>query len=99
MKALHLASLALTVAAVGLSLPARADQATVNETVQTAIVNGNGNTVNQSNSSSINSSGRRNWGNSGTVVRTIQNAEIFGNNNVVNQSSETRVGQSKYRNR
>lgn len=92
-------SIALTVAAVGLSLPARADQATVNETVQTAIVNGNGNTVNQSNSSSINSNSRRNRGNSATVVRTIQNAEIFGNNNVVNQSSETRVGQSKYRNR
>lgn len=99
MKALHLVPLALTIAVVGLSLPARADQATVSETVQTAIVTGNGNTVNQSNSTSINNSSRYNRDSSATVVRTRQNADVFGNGNVVNQTSETRVGQSRYRNR
>ncbi len=92
-------SIAITVAAVGLSLPARADQATVSETVQTAIVTGNGNTVNQSNNSTISNYSRRNSDNSGTVVRTRQNADILGDGNVVNQSNQTRVGQSKYRNR
>jgi DNA repair ATPase RecN len=99
MKALQLISIAITVAAVGLSLPARADQAIVSETVQNAVVTGNNNTVNQSNSTSITSSSRGNRDSSGIVVRTRQNADVFGNGNVVNQSNESRVGQSRYRNR
>ncbi len=99
MKALNLISIAITVAAVGLSLPARADQATVNETVQSAVITGNGNTVNQSNNSSISNYSSRNRDNSGTVVRTQQTADVLGNGNVVNQSNQTRVGQSRYRNR
>jgi hypothetical protein len=99
MKSLQLMSIAITVAVVGLSLPARADQATVSETVQNAVVTGNGNSVNQSSSTTLINNSRRNSDNSGTVVRTRQNADIFGNGNTVNQSSETRVGQSRYRNR
>jgi hypothetical protein len=99
MKPLHLMSIAMTIAAVGLSLPARADQATVSETVQTAIVTGNGNTVNQNSSTSITNNSRRNGDNSGTVVRTRQAADVFGNGNTVNQSSDIRSSQSRYRNR
>jgi hypothetical protein len=99
MKALQVISIAMAVAAVGLSLPARANQATISETVQTAIVTGKNNTVNQSSSTSINSSSRYNRDNAGTVIRIRQDADVYGEGNIVNQNNQTRVGQSRYWNR
>lgn len=99
MKSSHLLTLAIAIATVGLSLPARADNATTNESVQTVIVTGSNNSVNQSNNTSVQNRDRRNGDNTGTAVRTRQNADILGDGNTVNQSNQTRVGYSRYRNR
>jgi hypothetical protein len=88
----------LALATIGLSLPARADQAVVNETVQNAVVTGNNNSVNQNNNTSIRNGSRGRTGdNQGTSVRTIQNADVLGDNNKVDQSNRTRVENSERR--
>jgi hypothetical protein len=90
-------AIVLALAAIGLSLPARADQAVVNETVQNAVVTGNNNSVNQSNNTSIRNGSRGRTDNQGTSIRTIQNADVLGDNNRVDQSNRTRVDNSERR--
>jgi hypothetical protein len=90
MKSSHLITLILTFATIGLSLPARADQAVVNESNQTAIITGSNNTINQSNNTTIRDRGNR-GGNTGTVVRNRQNADVAGDGNTVNQTNRTQV--------
>lgn len=89
MKSTPLITLILTVATIGLSLPARADKTVINESNQTTVITGSNNTVNQSNNTTITERGNR--GNSGTVVRNRQNADIVGDGNTVNQTNRTHV--------
>lgn len=81
----------LAFATIGLSLPAQADQAVVNETIQNAVVTGNNNSVNQSNNTSIRNGRRGGTGNQSTSNRTVQSADVLGDNNKVDQSNRTRV--------
>jgi hypothetical protein len=90
MKSSHLITLILSVATIGLSLPARADQAVVNESNQTAIITGSNNSINQSNNTTIRDRGNRN-SNTGTAVRNNQTADVLGNGNRVNQTNRTEV--------
>lgn len=99
MKSSHILSLTIAVATIGLSLPARADNATVNNNVQSVVITGNNNTVNQNNNTSIQNNGRSNLDNAGTAVRNRQAVDILGNGNFVNQSNQTQIRQSRYRNR
>jgi hypothetical protein len=99
MKSLHLVSIILGFATIGLSLPAQADQAVSNETVQTAIVTGSNNSVSQRSNSVVIDSGRNSSNNSGTAIRTRQVADVQGDNNTVNQSSDTRVENRRDRRR
>jgi hypothetical protein len=98
MKSSRLITLILTVATLGLSVPARADQAVVNDSNQTAIITGSGNSVNQSNNTAIRDRGSRE-GNTGTVVRNRQNADVVGDNNTVNQRNQTQVDNRQQRTR
>ena len=90
-------AIVLALATIGLSLPASADQAVVNETVQNAVVTGNNNSVNQSNNTSVRNGSRGRTDNQGTSIRTIQNADVLGDNNRVDQSNRTRVDNSERR--
>ncbi|MCY7335225.1 MAG: hypothetical protein LH613_03265 [Chamaesiphon sp.] len=96
MKYSHLIAIILTLAPIGL-LPARADQAVIDESVQNAIVNGNGNTVNQSNTTNVQNRGNRSGNNSGTSVRNRQTADVMGDNNTVNQSNRTAIESERQR--
>jgi hypothetical protein len=90
MKSSHLIALILTTATIGLSLPARADQAVVNESNQTAIINGSNNSIHQSNSTTIRDRSNR-GGNAGTSVRNRQTADILGDGNTIKQTNRTEV--------
>ena len=82
----------LSIATLGLSLPAHADTATVVENEQVAVISGSGNSIVQASESnvSIRSNGyRRN--NSGTVVNNRQVADIAGYGNTVIQGTSTRI--------
>lgn len=91
MKSSHLISLILTVGTIGLSMPARADQAVVNESTQTSIINGSGNFVNQTNNSTIRDRNNSRRGNTGTSVHNRQTADVAGDSNKVQQSNQTQV--------
>jgi hypothetical protein len=90
MKSSPLITLILTVASIGLSLPARADKTVINESNQTTVISGSNNTVNQSNNTTISERGNR-GGNNGTTVRNRQNADIVGDGNTVKQTNRTEV--------
>ena len=82
----------LSLATLGLSLPAHADTATVVNNEQTAVISGDGNSVVQASETNVNirSRGyRRN--NSGTVVNNRQVADISGYGNTVIQGTSTRI--------
>ncbi len=85
----------LALAPIGLTFPARADQAVVIDSVQTAIVTGNNNTVTQDNNTSVRSDSRS--GNSGTSVRNRQTADVLGDGNNVYQENRTDVRQRRGR--
>ena len=95
MKYSHLIAVILTLAPIG--LPARADQAVIDESIQNAIVNGNGNTVNQSNTTNVQNRGNRSANNSGTSVRNRQTADVMGDRNTVNQSNRTAIESERQR--
>jgi hypothetical protein len=95
MKSSHLLTLILALAPIGLTFPAHADQAVVSDSVQTAIVNGNNNTVTQNNNTSVRGDYRS--GNNGTSVRNRQTADVAGDNNTVNQENRTDVRQQRGR--
>jgi hypothetical protein len=88
----------LSVATLGLSLPAHADDtATVVETNQNAVTTGNNNFTGQHNDTSVNntSRGRSSGSNTGTSIRTNQNADTLGNGNVTTQDNSTTVNNSR----
>jgi hypothetical protein len=87
MKSSHLITIVLTFATIGISLPARADQAVTNDSAQTSTINGSNNSINQHNNTSI----RGNRGSNGTSIRTRQNADVAGDNNKVKQAAKTDV--------
>jgi hypothetical protein len=92
MKSSHLITLVLTFATIGLSLPAHADQAVVNESNQTAIITGSNNSINQSNSTTVRDrANSRRGSNTGTVIRNNQTADVAGDGNTVNQTNRTQV--------
>jgi hypothetical protein len=94
--------LGLSVATLGLSLPAHADDTanSVNST-QSAIITGDGNFTNQTNTTNIRNSqtGRRTTssGNTGTNVNSTQSADVQGDDNSTNQNNSTSVTNSKRR--
>ena len=88
----------LSVATLGLSLPAHADDtATVVETNQGAVVTGDANHTRQNSDTSVNNraKGRASDSNTGTSVRTNQNADVLGNYNSTVQDSDTKVNNSR----
>jgi hypothetical protein len=89
MKSAHLITIILTCTTIGCSLPARADVVS-NDSVQTAVINGRNNTINQSNNTSIRGS-VRGGDNTATSVRNIQSADVAGERNTVTQSNETEI--------
>jgi hypothetical protein len=97
--------LGLSVATLGLSLPAHADEAAAGDTAtvinstQSAITTGDFNTTNQHNQTRVTNTqtGRRNAGNTGTVVNSAQAADTLGNFNSTNQDNKTNVRNSQQR--
>jgi hypothetical protein len=83
----------LSIATLGLSLPAHADTATVVSNNQTTIVTGNGNTTNQTNITSVRNTqtGRRTTTSTGSVVTNNQSIDVAGDNNTTNQSNTTSI--------
>jgi hypothetical protein len=83
----------LSFAAIGLSLPAHADTATVVGSSQDAIVTGVGNGTAQVNATRVDNyqSGRRSTGNTGTVVNSRQGADVQGRFNETTQINATDV--------
>jgi hypothetical protein len=94
--------LGLSVATLGLSLPAHADggdTATEVNSNQNAVTTGDFNTTNQENRTKVTNSqtGRRNSGNTGTSINNGQNADTLGNFNYTNQQNQTKVRNSQQR--
>jgi hypothetical protein len=88
----------LSIATLGLSLPAHADDtATVVETNQNAVVTGDNNFTHQNSNTSVSNraKGRPSDSNTGTSVRTNQNADVLGNGNATYQDSTTTVDNSR----
>jgi hypothetical protein len=84
----------LSLATIGLSLPAHADDtATVVNSSQDAIVTGAGNGTAQVNVTSVDNyqSGRRSSGNTGTAVTNRQGADVQGRDNETIQINATEV--------
>ncbi len=99
MKSAQIIFPAIAFATIGWSLPTLADTAAINDSVQSVVITGNNNSVNQNNHTSIRNNGVRNSDNTGAAVRTRQAVDILGDNNTVNQNNFTQLRQSKYRNR
>ena len=88
----------LSVATLGLSLPAHADDtATVVDSNQGAVTTGEGNYTRQSNDTTVNNraKGRASDSNTGTSVRSNQNADTLGTGNVTTQDNSTKVENSR----
>jgi hypothetical protein len=86
--------LGLSVATLGLSLPAHAgDTGTVINTTQDAIVTGDDNHTTQSSKNKINNrqTGRKAGGDTGTSVTTGQAADVQGHGNRTEQKSKNEV--------
>jgi hypothetical protein len=84
--------LGLSVATLGLSLPAHAgDTANTADSDQQVIITGDGNDTRQDNKTRINNtqSGRRSIGNTGTSTTNTQGADIQGNDNKTRQNNKT----------
>jgi hypothetical protein len=84
--------LGLSVATLGLALPAHAgDTATTVDSEQNVVVTGDGNDTRQNNKTKINNtqSGRRTLGNTGTSSTNTQGADILGNDNKTRQDNKT----------
>ncbi|WP_373539141.1 hypothetical protein [Chamaesiphon sp.] len=85
--------LGLSVATLGLALPAHADTATVIDSQQGVVVTGDGNNTRQTNTTNVKntSSGRRTPSATGTSVTNGQSADILGNDNNTRQNNKTNV--------
>jgi hypothetical protein len=94
--------LGLSVATIGLSVPAHADDtATVVNSTQDTIVTGTGNETAQSNSSRVTNrtTGRSTSGNTGTAIGNVQTSDIQGKYNSTIQVNDTAVDNYKRRSR
>jgi hypothetical protein len=87
----------LSVATLGLSLPAHADTANVVETNQDAVVTGDKNLTGQTSDTTIKNreSGRPSGESTGSSVRTKQSADVLGDKNATIQDSTTNVQNSR----
>ena len=88
----------LSLATIGLSLPAHADDtATVVTSDQGTIVTGDGNGTAQINSTRVNSrsTGRSDDGNTGTSIGNVQTSDIQGRYNSTIQINDTEVTNSR----
>ena len=86
--------LGLSVATLGLTLPAHAgDTANVVDSDQKVVVTGDGNDTRQNNATNIKNtqSGRRSPSATGTSVTNGQSADILGNDNTTRQNNLTNV--------
>jgi hypothetical protein len=91
----------LSIATLGLSLPAHADTANVVTSDQNAIITGDDNNTRQTNKTSVNNSqtGRRTSGSTGTSVDSRQNADVQGDFNRTRQDNKTDVTNTQRRTR
>jgi hypothetical protein len=88
----------LSVATLGLSLPAHADDtATVNQTSQDAVITGKGNATSQSNDTTVRNraAGRSTGSNTGTSNSTDQKVDVLGDGNATSQKNSTDVNNSR----
>jgi len=89
----------LSIATLGLSLPAHAgdDTANVNQTSQDAVITGNGNATSQSNDTTIRNraKGRSSGSNTGTANSTDQKVDVLGDGNATSQDNKTTVNNSR----
>ena len=83
----------LSVATLGLSLPAHADTATDIKNSQDAVITGDGNYTRQNNNTKVNNrqTGRRSGGDTGTAVSNDQKVDVLGNDNTTRQNNTTKV--------
>jgi hypothetical protein len=81
--------LGLSLATLGLSLPAHADTATVVDSYQGATVTGKRNVTTQGNTTGVinTSTGRRSIGNTGSSVTNTQTADVMGKKNITTQNN------------
>ena len=93
--------LGLSVATLGLTLPAHADTATVVDSQQNAVITGDGNYTRQTNTTSVKNSqsGRRTPGATGTSVTNTQSADVLGYDNNTRQNNVTDVNNIQRRGR
>ena len=83
----------LTLATLGMSLPAHADSATDITSDQNAIITGDGNVTGQSSSVNVRNRerGRGDGSSTGTIVDHRQNADVQGHDNVTAQDASANV--------
>ena len=94
--------LGLSVATLGLTLPAHAgDTANVVDSQQNVVVTGDGNDTRQQNNTNIRNhqSGKRSSGATGTSVTNGQNADVAGNDNKTRQDNKANVVNTQRHNR
>ena len=91
--------LGLSVATLGLTLPAHADTANVVDTNQNAVVTGNDNQTGQNIDTKIKNSesGRRTPSSTGSSVTSGQNADVLGDGNKTGQNTNTRIENTQRR--
>ncbi len=87
------------IATVALTLPARADQATVIQTQQDATLTGKNNVSTQKNVTGVLNYERSNRDNSGTAIGTSQRTDLFGEGNRATQDNKNAVGNFRVRNK
>jgi hypothetical protein len=88
----------LSIATLGLSLPAHADDtATVNDTKQNAVVTGDNNFTSQHNNTSVRNrtKGGSTDSNTGTSNTTDQSVDVLGNGNTTSQDNKTTVDNTR----
>ncbi len=90
MKYSHLTAIILACTTIGISMPAIAEEVVSNDSVQTAVISGRNNTINQSNNTSIRGS-VRGGEKSGTSVRNVQSADVAGERNMLRQSNQVEI--------
>jgi hypothetical protein len=90
MKYSHLTAIILTCTAIGISMPVLAEEVVSNDSVQTAVISGRNNTINQSNNTSIRGNARGGEKN-GTSVRNVQSADVAGERNILRQSNQVEI--------
>ncbi|WP_373547018.1 hypothetical protein [Chamaesiphon sp.] len=91
--------LGLSVATLGLTLPAHADTANVVDTNQNAVITGNDNKTGQNIDTKIKNSqsGRRTPGGTGSSVTSGQSVDVLGDGNKTGQNTNTRIENTQRR--